>query len=149
MTSEFNDLTPKELSVYGYARARDLAFDAVCGLWRRRRSEGMTQKELADRIGRDPAWVSRYLQGPGNWTLRTIGAFVEALRGEIEINIHVAEEPIRGGRNSDAYSGYGFQMRAPSAGFVTDPSYKEYTHYRSNMNMTSASVGSSVTLKQG
>src|SRR6266702_7255878 len=88
MTSAFNDLTPKEREAFGFARARDVAFSAVRDLWKRRRAQGMTQKDLATRIGRDPAWVSRKLQGPGNWTLRTIGAFVVALNGEVEIKLH-------------------------------------------------------------
>lgn len=83
----FDVLDPRELEVYGFALVRDAAFDAVRKLWRRRQAQGMTPKDLAARIGRDPAWISRYLKGPGNWTLRTFGAFVIALDGEAEINV--------------------------------------------------------------
>jgi hypothetical protein len=108
MTFAYSDLTPRELEAFGFARARDIAFSAVRSLWRRRRSEGMTQKDLAARIGRDPAWVSRKLQGPGNWTLRTIGAFVVALNGEMEISIHALEDPPEVLTNHPgAYEGYG------------------------------------------
>jgi transcriptional regulator with XRE-family HTH domain len=93
MTFAYSDLTPKELETFGCARARDLAFNAVRALWKRRRSQGMTQNDLAAKIGRNPAWVSRNLQGPGNWTLRTIGAFVVALNGELEIKAHALEDP--------------------------------------------------------
>lgn len=106
MTSAFDVLNPHELEAYGFALVRDAAFDAVRELWHRRQAEGMTQKDLAERIGRDPAWVSRYLKGPGNWTLRTFGAFVIALRGEAEINVFGLEDQIIGTQNSDAYSGY-------------------------------------------
>src|ERR1700680_2804417 len=92
MNFTYSDLSPRELETFGFARARDIAFNAVRDLWKRRRGQGMTQKDLAARIGRDAAWVSRSLQGPGNWTLRTIGAFVVALNGEIEIKIHDLEE---------------------------------------------------------
>jgi transcriptional regulator with XRE-family HTH domain len=88
MTFAYSDLAPRELEAFGFARARDVAFNAVRELWKRRRDQGMTQRDLAAKIGRDPAWISRKLQGPGNWTLRTIGAFVVALNGEIEIKIH-------------------------------------------------------------
>ena len=108
MTFAYSELTPRELEAFGFARTRDIAFNAVRDLWRRRRSHGMTQKDLAERIGRDPAWVSRKLQGPGNWTLRTIGTFVVALNGEIEIKIHDLEEPRKAFINySGAYEEYG------------------------------------------
>jgi transcriptional regulator with XRE-family HTH domain len=114
MTFAYSDLTPRELEAFGFARTRDLAFNAVRGLWRRRRSQGMTQKDLATRIGRDPAWVSRRLQGPGNWTLRTIGTFVAALNGEIEIKIHDLEEPPeRITNDSGAYEEYGSPKEPP------------------------------------
>jgi transcriptional regulator with XRE-family HTH domain len=101
-----SDLTPKELEAYGFARVRDIAFDAVRELWHRRQAGGMSQQDFAARIGRDPAWVSRSLRGPGNWTLRTIGAFVAGLDGEIEITVNGLEDPIHDRRNTDAYSGY-------------------------------------------
>lgn len=78
---------------YGFARVRDLAFDAVSSLWRRQ-AEGFTQKDLAERVGRDPAWVCRQLSGPGNWTFRTFGALVEALDGEAEILVEALETPL-------------------------------------------------------
>ena len=105
MTSRFTDnLQPRELTDYGFARARDIAFDAVTALWRRRRDAGMNQKELAEIIGRDTSWVSRNLRGPGNWTLRTLGAFVEGLNGELKIIVEAAEDqPLTGGNYYSAY----------------------------------------------
>ena len=79
---------------YGFARVRDIAFDAVQSLWRRRRSEGMKQVDIARSLEREPAWVNRSLRGPGNWTLRTFGEMVEALNGEIEITVHAMEDPL-------------------------------------------------------
>ena len=64
---------------YGFARARDIAFDAVLALWRKRKAAGVKQSDIAAALGRDPAWVSKQLKGPGNWTLRTIGELVEAM----------------------------------------------------------------------
>lgn len=110
MTSAFDILNQKELEAFGFARVRDAAFDAVRELWKRRQAEGMTQKDLAARIGRDRAWVSRNLRGPGNWTLRTVGAFVIALNGEAEIKIFGLEDQPAETRNSDAYSGYGDEI---------------------------------------
>lgn len=43
-----------------------------CAVKYRRDSSGLTQKDLASRIGKDKTQVSRILSGPSNWTLKTI-----------------------------------------------------------------------------
>jgi transcriptional regulator with XRE-family HTH domain len=86
------NLASRDRADYGFARLRDQMFDAVTALWRRRKAEGLTQKELAARIGRDPAWVSRNLAAPGNWTLRTAGELIQALDGEADINVGARED---------------------------------------------------------
>jgi hypothetical protein len=96
---------PRDLADYGFARARDIAFDAIQVLWRRRRSEGMRQTDIIAAIGRDAGWVSRNLRAPGNWTLRTIGELVEALNGELEIVVHAKEDPPERPANYFAYAG--------------------------------------------
>jgi len=106
-------------SDYGFARARDLAFDAVLTLWRKRSAGGMTQSDLANRLGRDPGWVSRKISGPGNWTLRTLGAFVEALDGELEIVATPLEQPLVPRPNFDAYDVGDQGTRALITSFAT------------------------------
>ena len=76
----------------GYLKARDEAFNAVYKLWCKRFDQGVSQKDIAEFLGRDPAWVSRALRGPANWTMRTFGELVEALNGVIEIGIVPVEE---------------------------------------------------------
>jgi hypothetical protein len=105
--SEPHALTARERRDYGFARVRDLAFDAVQSLWRRRRDAGMKQIEIVNAIGRQPAWVSRNLRAPGNWTLRTIGELVEALGGEVEIRVYAKEDRPEAAQNYSAYDGYG------------------------------------------
>jgi transcriptional regulator with XRE-family HTH domain len=100
------DLTPDERRDFGFIRIRDIAFDAVQSLWRRRQTEGMTQADLASAINADAAWVSKNLRGPGNWTLRTFGAFVEALHGEAQITVRAIEDPLPIRANSHAYVDY-------------------------------------------
>ena len=91
---------------FGFARSRDKAFSAIRELWETRQSQGMTQHMLAERLGKDPAWVSRKLSGPSNWTLRTFGDLADALDGEVEIRVN--DLHLRPSRiNFDAYSGYG------------------------------------------
>jgi transcriptional regulator with XRE-family HTH domain len=99
-------LGPKELAEYGAERIRNEAFDQVRLLWQRRKAEGWTQKRLADAIGRDPSWISRTLSAPGNWTIRTIGAFTQGLDGEATVTIFPLEDDIYPPSNYDAYDGY-------------------------------------------
>lgn len=102
--SRLNPLRKDELGSYGLARVRDAAFDAVLKLWRRREAEGLTQKALADKIGRDPATVSKYFRGPGNWTFKTLGELVQGLNGDVEIVINALEDSERNRPNYDAYA---------------------------------------------
>jgi transcriptional regulator with XRE-family HTH domain len=104
--SKPNVMTPHERADYGLSRVRDAAYDAVMDLWRRRKAEGMTQAQLAEVMGGDTGWVSRNLRGPGNWTLRTVGRFVEALNGEVELRVHGLEDPLPVPPNYHAYVGY-------------------------------------------
>ena len=99
-------LVRRDLAEYGIARLRDQVFDAVLGLWMRRKSEGWTQKRVAEAIGRDPAWVSRNLRAPGNWTLRIAGELIQGLDGEAEMQISALEDPLATPSNFDAYEGY-------------------------------------------
>jgi hypothetical protein len=112
--SDLISLTPKERRDYGFARIRDAAFDAVSSLWARRQSEGMTQVDVANAIGGDPGWVSKNLRGPGNWTMRTFGTFVEALNGEALITVRAAEDPLPVRSNYNAYVGYEPEITATS-----------------------------------
>lgn len=91
---------------YGFARVRDIAFDAVHKLWRKRHAGGMKQSDIAIILNRDPGWVSKQLSAPGNWTLRTIGELIEAMDGELDIQAFGIDEPYAATPNFDAYSGY-------------------------------------------
>jgi transcriptional regulator with XRE-family HTH domain len=104
--SALDEMSPQDRALYGYSKARNAAFQAVQKLWRRRKADGMTQLQLGQRIGMDPARVSKYLSGPGNWTLRTFGELVEALDGEAEIIVYGMEVPPTKLTNYHAYVGY-------------------------------------------
>jgi hypothetical protein len=103
---ETSDLERRDLAEYGVARFRDQIFDAVTALWRRRKNEGWTQKQVADAIGRDPGWVSKNLRAPGNWTSKTAGELIQGLNGEAEVYVYAFEEAPQMPRNYDAYDGY-------------------------------------------
>jgi hypothetical protein len=108
MTSRLPDheCTGRDAGDYGFARARDIAFDAVQALWRRRRDAGMKQVDIARAIGREPAWVNRSLRGPGNWTLRTLGELIQGMNGELEITVHGMEDALPAPPNFHAYADY-------------------------------------------
>lgn len=104
--SDLHVLKGKDLENYGFERVRDLAYEAVHELWRRRKSEGWTQARLAEKLCRDTGWLSKNLQGPGNWTFRTFGALIQGLDGELEIKVHAAEDPVLSRENYHAYAEY-------------------------------------------
>jgi len=120
----------RDLEDYGLARVRDIAFDAVQKLWRRRREEGVTQKDLAETLGRDPSWISRQLSGPGNWTFRSFGALVEALDGEVEITVHPLEDPLEHSNNYDAYEYASELAKDYKAKLIKDHPWKNQTSFK-------------------
>jgi transcriptional regulator with XRE-family HTH domain len=106
-------MSQRDALIYGVERARSIAFDAVYKLWLRREAEGMTQADLARATGRDEAWVSRTLSGPGNWTIKTIGTLVQGLNGELEITAHAMEDPVPDA-GPDAYERYLGKLESPT-----------------------------------
>jgi transcriptional regulator with XRE-family HTH domain len=66
-----------------------LAFDA------RRSESGMTQSQLAERLGKDKTGTSRLLSAPRNWTIRTISDLSMALNVVVEISLRDRVEPAR------------------------------------------------------
>lgn len=68
------------LSTFGYfrARAQRRAYDMVI---REFKKSGLTQSELAQRLGKGTDQVSRMLAGPGNWTIKTASDLLFAISG--------------------------------------------------------------------
>jgi len=104
-------LKGKDLQVFGFARVRDVAYDAVQELWRHRKEEGWTQVQVANNLGCDTGWLSKHLKGPGNWTFKTLGALVQGLNGTIEIIVRPAEAVTHVTSNHGPYSDYVLDVR--------------------------------------
>ncbi|RWC61516.1 helix-turn-helix transcriptional regulator [Mesorhizobium sp.] len=96
------ELSTEDKRRLAFLRVRDAAFDAITSLWHIRKAEGLSQKAIGEALGRDPAWVSRNLTGPANWTMKTFGEFVEALGGHATITVTAKESMSVG--NYDIYS---------------------------------------------
>jgi transcriptional regulator with XRE-family HTH domain len=67
--------------------AEGLALDVVIALGRAMRDQGLTQSELARRIGASPAFVSQTLHGKPNMTLLTLAKFSLALGLECSVSL--------------------------------------------------------------
>ena len=106
-------LSPEEADAYEFARLKDIAFDAILSLWRKRQSEGVTQKDLARILRRDTAWVSKVLRGPANWEFKTFARLLRALEGEAEITVRGLEEPLDVLDNYHSYDNYGELSSTP------------------------------------
>lgn len=85
-------LSKRDEAEIGVLDVQHEAFTAVYALWLRRHAEGMSKKDLADRLERDPAWVSRALGGPKNWTMRTLGELAKALGADVQIKVTAIED---------------------------------------------------------
>lgn len=105
------NLTRRERAKVGVVHVMYDAYYAILDLWLKRRAEGMTQKDIAEKLGRDPAWVSRALGGPANWTLRTLGELAYALNGAVEIRA-VPKEDLPPPQ-TDIYDRLGIGRQAP------------------------------------
>ncbi len=78
-------LRPRTLAYYR-VRLRNRYHELVWRLFQLQQAErGFTQRMLAERIGRRPEVVNRWLGAPGNWTLDTVSDLLLAMGTEPEI----------------------------------------------------------------
>lgn len=71
---------PIDAGTFGYfqARNRNRFYDVIV---RNFRESGLSQAELARRLGKRPEVVCRLLGAPGNWTLDTVSDLALAING--------------------------------------------------------------------
>lgn len=92
---------------------------------RQERTQNLTRRKLADRIGKLPEQITRWLAAPGNWTLDTVSDLLLGMRAKLQVAIvgladdhvvapkHVFEWTV-GGNSPTVQSGL-FILAQPSA----------------------------------
>ena len=75
---------PREMHYYRQ-RLKNRVFNTLVSFFEREaRLNGITKKDVAARLDRDPAQITRWLSSPGNLTLESISDILFALEAEAE-----------------------------------------------------------------
>jgi len=72
----------------------ELVYDLACELKRIMEQKGVTKKELAQRLGVSPAYVTKVLGG-SNITLKTVARILAALEADVSITLKNRKENVR------------------------------------------------------
>ena len=84
--SKISRLTDREI-YYFRERNRNKIFQSVIAHFANEAASGLTKRELAKRLGKDPAQITRWFSGPSNWTLDTISDLLLAMSSELDCHI--------------------------------------------------------------
>lgn len=91
-TSETSRIPDREI-FYQRARTENRIFSDLAAFFAARAEEtGITKRDIATMLGRDPAQITRWLSEPSNLTLQTISDLLLALKGELDTSIHLFAE---------------------------------------------------------
>jgi hypothetical protein len=73
---------------YYRQRNRNRIFESVWWLFVKEADRcGLTKKAIALRLGKEPSQITRWLSGPGNWTLDTLSDLLLAMDAELDPTI--------------------------------------------------------------
>lgn len=86
--------------VYFRQRQKNKVFQSVAAFFAKQAEErGLTKKELARLLDKDPAQITRWLSGPGNWELDTISDLLLAMGAEMDFDVTSLFRDVKGGRS--------------------------------------------------
>lgn len=82
---------------YFRQRLKNRLFQSVIACFARQaETKGLTKRDLALRLKKDPAQLTRLLSGSGNWTLDTVSELLLAMDSELEHHL----QPLSGQTSS-------------------------------------------------
>lgn len=83
ITSKWTD-KPREIFYYRQ-RFKNRVFNRLSSFFAQESERsGITKREIAERLGKDPAQITRWLSGPGNVTMDTLSDLLFAMGAEPE-----------------------------------------------------------------
>lgn len=84
-----NEIIPEGKMEYFRERHKNRIYDFVVGRFlEKEKNEGLTKAEIARRINKDPAQITRWLSTPSNWTLDTISDLMLVVcAGELNFSV--------------------------------------------------------------
>ena len=88
-TSEAPKLAEREV-FYQRARTRNRIFEKLVAFFNQRAEQaGVTKRQIASKLNRDPAQITRWLTQPSNLTLDTLSDLLVAMDAELDVSIHL------------------------------------------------------------
>ena len=82
LATPISERIPAGIMAYFSARTRGTMFEFIHQKLSEAEGEGLTRKELANRIGKSPTRLSHILGSPGNWTIDTVSELLIGIAGE-------------------------------------------------------------------
>lgn len=87
-----NKVSERDIRFYRRLR-RNLLFSEIQAFFvDRAKKDGIRKRHIAQKLGKDPAQITRWLSEPANLTIDSVSDLLLALDGELQINIVPARE---------------------------------------------------------
>lgn len=82
-----NPVSERELYYFRQRLKNRIFQSAIAFFAEKAESQGLTKREVALRLSKDPAQITRWFSGPGNWTLETVSDLLLAMDSELDCRI--------------------------------------------------------------